>query len=181
MTIRSGMTDLVSHFRSYVQESGTVIFSDDRIQQILDSNSNYFYQDPLAFIPQRYNGSVIYTQYFSQYQWLEGTATTTNKIYNTNGTVVTNYSSDFVNGKFTFDANTHGTAYYFDGRSFNFFKAVSDGWKEKAAYYSTQFDFEVEGRKYKKSQIVQSCLTMAEDYASKATAVFHPMDRGDMC
>lgn len=180
MAIRSGMTELVSQFRSYVQESGTVIFSDDRIQQILDSNSTYLYQAPLAVIPQRSNGTLIYLQYITDDTWLEGTATTTNKIYNANGTVVTNYTSDFINGKFTFNADTRGTAYYFDGRSYNFFKAVSDGWNEKAAFYATQFDFTVEGRSYKKSQVVQQCQALAKQYAAKGHATFHNIDRGDL-
>lgn len=181
MAIRSGMTDLVSQFRSYVQESGTVIFSDDRIQQILDSNSQYVYQYPLRFYPQKFNGSIVYTNYFSEYQWLEGTATSTNKIYNSNGTAVTNYSSDFVLGKFTFDTNTQGTVYYLDSRTYNFYKAVSEGWREKASYYAGQFDFTVEGRSYKKSQIIQSCLSLAKEFASKGSVIQHGLDRGDMC
>ena len=181
MTVRSGMTELVSQFRSYLQESGTVIFSDDRIQQLLDSNSNYLYSIPLEVVPQRLNGSVVYQQYFSEYGWLEGTATSTNKLYNTNGTTVTNYTSDFINGKFTFTANTLGTAYYMDGRSFNFFKAVSEGWKEKAAYYATQFDFSVEGRSFSKSQIIKSCNEMVKQYSAMSSVVMHSIDRGDMC
>ena len=180
MATRSGMTNLISQFRSYVQESGTAIFSDDRIQDILDSNSTYLYQAPLAVIPQRNNGTLIYQQYVTDHTWLEGTATTTNKIYTINGTVVTNYTSDFINGKFAFDTNTLGTAYFMDGRSFNFFKAVSEGWKEKAAYYSTQFDFKVEGREFKKSQLVKSCLDMAKEFESKSSPVMHSIDRGDM-
>lgn len=181
MAIRSGMTDLVSQFRSYIQESGTAIFSDDRIQQILDSNSNYIYQSLLQPIPQRYNGSIIYQDYLASHSWLEGTATTSNKVYNSNGTVVTNYTADFINGKFSFTANTLGTAYYLDGRSFNFFKAVSEGWKEKAAYYATQFDFSVEGRSFSKSQIIKSCQEMAKQYSSMSSVVMHSIDRGDMC
>lgn len=180
MTVRSGMTELVSQFRSYIQESGTAIFSDDRIQQLLDSNSNYFFEAQLYSVPQRYHGSIIYQQYLSDYHWLEGTASSTSKIYNANGTVVTNYTSDFINGKFTFNSNTLGTVYYMDGRTYNFFKAVSEGWKEKASYYATQFDFTVEGRSYKKSQIVKSCMDMSKEFESKSAPVFHTIDRGDM-
>lgn len=180
MTVRSGMTELVGQFRSYIQESGTAIFSDDRLQQILDSNSQYILQSLLQPIPIRYHGSVIYTDYFSNHQFIEGTASSTTNVTNLNGTVVTNYTSDFINGRFTFNENQRGTAYYVSGRTYNFFKAVSEGWKEKAAYYSTQFDFTVEGRSYKKSQVVKSCLDMAKEFDAKASAVFHSLDRGDM-
>ena len=181
MTVRSGMTELIAQLRSYLQESGTVIFSDDRLQQLLDSNSQFVYEDYLQRIPTKLSGSIQYFEYLSSYQWLEGTASSTTRVYNGNGTAVTNFSSDFVNGKFTFDTNTYGTASYLDGRSFNFFKAVSEGWKEKAAYYSTQFDFKVEGREFKKSQLVKSCLDMAKEFESKSAAVMHSIDRGDLC
>lgn len=180
MAIRSGMTELVSQFRSYVHENGQGIFSDERIQQILDSNSTYLYQAPLAVIPQRSNGSLIYQQYVTDRTWLEGTATSTNKIYDANGSVVTNYTSDFINGKFTFSSDTRGTPYYLDGRSYNFFKAVSEGWYSKAAHYSTQFDFTVEGRSYKKSQIIQQCTDLAKQFAARGQATLHSIDRGDM-
>lgn len=181
MAIRSGMTDLVSQFRSYLQESGTVIFSDERIQQILDSNSNYFNQHPLFVDPYYLNRSIVYYDYFVNKSFLEGTATNTVRIFNTNGSTVTNYSSDFVNGKFTFSIDTRGSAYYMSGREFNFFKAVSEGWKEKASFYSTQFDFKVEGREYKKSQIIKSCLDLAKQYDSKSAPIMHTLDRGDLC
>ena len=181
MAVRNGMTELISQFRSYVQESGTAIFTDDRVQQLLDNNSSYFYEDYLQRVPTKLNGSITYFEYLSSYQYLEGTASNTVRIYNGNGTAVSNYSSDFINGKFKFTTDTRGTAYYMDGRSFNFFKAVSEGWKEKASYYSTQFDFEVEGRKYKKSQVVKQCLDMAKEFDAKASAVMHSIDRGDLC
>lgn len=181
MAIRSGMQDLVAQFRSYTQESGTSIFSDDRIQQILDSNSHYFTQELLTKQPYFLTGTVVYKDYYSQNNWLEGTATDTTRIYNANGTTVTNYSSDFVNGRFTFNADTRGTAYYLTGRSYNFFKAVADGWAEKASYYTLNFDFKVEGREFKKSQIIQHCNERVQHFLAQASTVQHNLDRGDMC
>jgi hypothetical protein len=181
MAIRNGMVELVSQFRSYLSEKGTVIFTDDRLEQLLDSNSEYIRNHYLASVPSKLNGSVVYYDYFASYQYIEGTASSTTKLYNSNGTTVVNYASDFFGGKFTFDTNTLGTAYYLEGKSFNFFKAVSDGWKEKASYYATQFDFTVEGRGYKKSQVITSCLAMAKEYSSKSTPIQHSLDRGDLC
>lgn len=181
MAIRNGMTELVTQFRSYIQESGTAIFTDERLQQLLDNNSEYVRSHYLGRLPAKVNGSIHYLEYFSQYRYLEGTATSTTKIFNSNGTVVTNYTSDFIAGKFLFNANTLGTAYYLDARSFNFFKAVSEAWKEKASFYATQFDFTVEGRSYKKSQVIQSCLAMAKEFEAKASVIQHSLDRGDLC
>ena len=181
MAVRNGMVDLVSQFRSYLQEAGTAIFSDDRIQQILDANSEQFTQVQLYSKPYYNNGSVWYSTYTLDKTWLEGTATDTIKVYNSNGTTVTNYTSDFVNGQFEFTTNTLGTVYYMSGKSFNFFKAVSEGWNEKAAYYSTNFDFQVEGRSFKKSQILTHCTERMKYFMSQAKVTQGSIDRGDMC
>lgn len=180
MAIRTGMADLVSQFRSYIQESGTVIFSDDRIQQILDSNSFYFTQEPLKYQPYYLNGTVTYKDAYLAYGYLEGTATNTVRVYNSEGTTVTAYTADFIRGKFTFDSNTLGSAYYMSGRRFDFFKAVADGWNEKSAYYAGNFDFKVEGREFKKSQVVKQCKEMADYFLGQAFPVQHNIDRGDM-
>lgn len=181
MAVRDGMINLVSQMRSYIQESGTVIFSDDRLQQILDANSEQFTQIQLHPKPYYNNGSVWYSTYVIDKTWIEGTASSTTKIYNSNGTVVTNYTSDFVNGQFEFNLNTLGTVYYMSGKSFNFFKAVSEGWNEKAGYYSTQFDFDVEGRSFKKSQIIKHCTERIKYFMAQANVSQGSIDRGDMC
>ena len=182
MTARLGMVDLLSQFRSLVAESGTTIFSDDRVQAILDNNRYDFYQLPLRAVGQVVGGSTIYKWYFlPSQQYLEGTASGTAlvRIYNYGGTVETDYSSDFINSTFTFTSDTRGSAYYMTGRSFNFNKAISEGWKEKAAYHSGNFDFKVEGRAFNKSQVVKNCLSMAEMFAGMSNPVQHSIDRGD--
>lgn len=184
MTVRNGMTDLISQFRSLVAESGTTIFSDDRLQTILDNNRQDFYQSPLQSIGQVVGGSTIYKWYsLPSQQYQEGTASGTAlvRIFNYGGTVETTYTSDFNNASFTFVSDTRGSAYYMTGRSFNFNKAVSEGWKEKAAYYSGNFDFKVEGRSFNKSQVIKNCLSMADYFATMANPVQHNIDRGDYC
>ena len=177
------MSDLISQFRSSVAETGTIIFSDDRIQALLDQNKNDIYQSPLLANPYYYTGSVIYKDYVVGKKFLEGTASGTAlvRVYNTGGTVVTDYSADFINGNITFTNDQNGTAYYFTGRNFNFYKAVSEGWREKAAYYSGNFDFRVEGRQFNKSQVIGNCLKMAEYYSGMQDTVQSSIDRGDFC
>lgn len=179
---RLGMTDLISQMRSQVAESGTVIFTDDRLQTILDNNRYDFYQLPLRIVPQAINGSTSYQWYYLQnHKFIEGTASGTAlvRIYNYDGVVQSNYTSDLSTGLFTFDVNMRGSALYMTGRSYNFYKAVSQAWKEKAAYHSNNFDFKVEGRSFNKSQVVKHCLEMSNYYSGMADPVMHNIDRGD--
>lgn len=179
--MRSGMTDLVSSFRQYVAESGTVIFTDNDIESLLDNNRIQIVGQPLSYNPYLVSGTTTYTNAYVNHKFLEGTASGTAlvRVATNLGTIVTNYQSDFTNGQFTFDVNTKGTAYYYYGRSYNFYKAVSDGWFRKAGYYAGNFDFRVEGRQFNKSQVYQNCLQMKDYFSSLADPTFGVIERSD--
>lgn len=182
MTVRNGMETLISQMRSLIAESGTTIFSDDRLQTILDNNRYDFYQLPLRIVGQVVGGSTIYKWYsLPNVRYYEGTASGTAlvRIFDFNGVVQSAYTSDPTTAQFVFTNDTRGSAYYMTGRSFNFNKAVSEAWKEKAAYHSGNFDFKVEGRSFNKSQVVKQCLEMANYYSAMADPVMHNIDRGD--
>jgi len=181
--MRSGLTSIVSEFRSLVAESaGTVIFSDDDIEKILDRNRTSLYASPLFYVAEKEAGSVIYKNYFlPSGGYLEGTAsgTATVSVSNSGGTIVTNYSQFQDIGRFTFDSNTSGTAYYYTGNQFDLFAAAADGWKHKAGYFAGSFDFQIEGRSYKKSQVISQCLAMAGHYSSMSGPKFGDIYNGD--
>jgi len=179
--MRNGMTDLVASFRTYVYESGTAIFSNDAIEALLDNNRIQIVGQPLGYNPYPVGGTTTYTNAYLPYKWLEGTASGTALVRVTTnlGTVVTNYQSDIYNGQFTFDINTKGTAYYYTGRAYNFYKAVSEGWFIKAGYYAGNFDFRVEGRQFNKSQVYKQFLDMRDYYSRLADSTFGTIERGD--
>lgn len=170
MAARSGMTNLISRWRRLVDDTGTVAFSDDRAQEILDGERFDFYQEPLTVQAQQVAaGSVAYHVYTSIHHNLEGTAsgTVAFRLYDSLGTVITSgYTFDDQLGRFVFTANQAGSARYLDGRSYDLNGAAAAGWRERAGMQADAYDFRVEGRQYSRSQWFKHCMDMAQYYES---------------
>lgn len=185
MAARTGMSSLISQFRNLVADTGTVSFTDDRAQQILDNRRFDFYQQPLVVTAQQIAlGTVVYHTYTAPYGNLEGTASGTAafRLFDSLGSVIASgYTLDAQNGVVVFTANQAGSARYLDGRSYDLYGAVADGWREQAGMKSGSFDFRVEGRAYSRSQWFKHCFEMARNYESMAHPSQAVMERGDMC
>lgn len=184
------MSELIGMFRVGVADTGTVAFTDDRVQQLLDTRRLDFWQHPLApVVTQVGVGSVEYKVYLSHYRNIEGTAGTAYfRLYDGNGSAVTGYAFDAINGRFDFTANQAGSARYLDGRSYDLNGAIADGWRERAGQQAQAYDFKVEGRSFSRSQWFEHCMVMASrfDLFSTGKGVFSEeyvgsIERGDMC
>lgn len=185
MAARSGMANLITQFRSLVDDAGTAVFSDDRAQEILDYRRIDFYQDALVVTPQQIAaGTVGYHVFTSAYANLEGTAsgTVAFRLYDSNGSVITSgYTADMQRGRFTFTANQAGSARYVDGRSYDLYAAVADGWRQRASIQASGYDFRVEGRQYSRSQWFKHCVDLATFYEKMGRPTQATIERGDMC
>lgn len=191
MSARTGMSELIGLFRNGVADTGTVYFTDDRAQQILDARRLDFWQDPLTPVTAQVAvGSVEYKVYLSRYRYLEGTADASYfRLFDGNGTAITTgFTFDAVNGRFDFTANQVGSARYLDGRSYDLYGAIADGWREMAGLQSGAYDFKVEGRSYTRSQWFAHCTQMAEYFDAKSSGgrgtfgsdAVGTIERGDM-
>lgn len=182
MSARSGMTTLINQFRSLIGNAGTAVFTDDRVQEILDNHRIDFYQNQLTITPQEINNTVIYKVYSSQHTNLEGTASgsVAFRLYDSNGSTITSgFTFDSQKGRFIFDANQAGSARYLDGRSYDLYGAVADGWREYAGQLANHYDFRVEGRAFNRSQWFTHCAQMASYYDSLAKPSSAVIERND--
>lgn len=190
MAARAGMTNLIARWRSLVHDTGTVAFSDDRAQEILDGVRLDFYRESLTVTPQQVgSGSVGYHVYTAPYRNLEGTAsgTVAFRLYDSLGTVITSgYTLDEQLGRFVFSASQAGSARYLDGRSYDLYGAAAAGWRELAGMRAEAYSFRVEGRAYSRSDWFKHCMTMAEYYEGLRSDVGRwgstvgVIERGDM-
>jgi len=182
MAARSGMTTLISQWRSMVGGVGTATISDDRAQEILDGNRFDFWKEPLQVQPLTIAaGSIVYKVFQSPYLNLEGTASGTVawRLYDSNGTAKTPDSLDLQRGIFRFNADQVGSARYLDGRSYDLNGAAAQGWRELAGQYSSFYDFQQEGRRFSRSQWFAHCQQMAASFDRMRAASAATIERGD--
>lgn len=177
MTARDGMSTLLLELRG-LANSGTADYtigtasywSDDHLQTILDRNRVDLYRHPTEAILSYDDGDVEYKEYHIGYGHLEqGTAYF--KVENSAGTTVgtSNYTADYNTGVLAFSEDQGGTAYLFSGRSYDIYKAAAEVWRQKAAYFATQFDISSDNHSMRRSQIVKQCFEMASFYEAQAT------------
>lgn len=178
---RAGLSSLISEVRTLASDAGTVSLSDNTIQNILDRNRKDLYESPISVAAEYSLAGTAYSKYSSGYKNLEGTASGSDivRITNAAGSVLTDYVSFDSDGEFIFASDTNNITYYLTGRSYNLNAAVAEAWTVKAAYYANQFDFSVEGRSFKKSQIVAHCLAMAHYYETQSEDTRINLYRGD--
>jgi hypothetical protein len=194
VSVRQGMTNLITQVAALVNDTSYSSFTQQRIQEILDSYRFDFYQEPLAVTAQQIAaGTVSYHVYNSQYKRLEGTAsgTTAFRLYDSTGSAITSgYTLDANNGIVRFNATQAGSARYLDARSFDLYGAVAAGWRERASQLTDAYDFRVEGRQYSRSQWFKHCMDMAKQYEAMRSNVaggwgavtsYGVIERGDMC
>lgn len=181
---------MITEWRSMVDDAGTVYFTDERAQDILDKNRLDFYGlflDPHA---RSVDGSVWYTVYMGQHGYLEGSAsgTTAFRLQDSNGTAITTgYTADYRTAIFNFDADQKGSARYLDGRSFDLAGAAADGWRELMGKSADDYTFSVENRSFNRSDWFKHCSDMARYYDNQRSSetttgqntTWHEFERGD--
>lgn len=177
MTARTGMETLLLELRGLVNAGtsdytiGTISYwSDDHLQTVLDRNRVDIYRHETEPILSYNNGTVEYKEYQIGYGHLEQ-GTSYFKVETAAGVTVgtANYTPDYNTGLLTFTADQGGTAYMFSGRSYDINKAAAEIWRQKGAYYATQFDISSDNHSLRRSQIMKQCIEMASFYEAKAT------------
>lgn len=191
MSARFTLSHLIEELRHLTQttetdwSSGTINYWDgDRMQQMLDSHRYDFYRVPLTPILRHQGGSVAYYDYQAPHAYLEATQGGTARFIVEDSTgadkgTIT-YRVDYNRGLITFTTNQKGSAYYLTGRAFDMNGAAAKIWRAKASHYAvTGFDFSTDNMRVNRSQVVDNCMKMAQEYASRAWPIASDLVRGD--
>lgn len=166
--------------------AGTVFWTDDQLQTVLDHNRTDVFGEELAFVREQVApGTVEYHSYFSEHQWWEqtdgGSAIFVLRDGLGNAAGTADWSADYLNGKVTFAADTAGTVYYLTGRSFDLYSAAAEVWRKKASQYATKaIDWKTDNMSITRSQALDQARNMAEYYEMMAGPKTLTMYRGDM-
>ena len=184
MTARSGLTTLITRWRNLVADSGTVGFTDDEAQIILDSYRVDLYRAQLSPVPANIGGTTQYLTHLVGYGDLETVASGTAywQVWDANGSAIGTslYSADYQTGVVTFAADTKGSVLYLDARSFDLNGAAAHGWREWAAAKASLYKFSADGASYDRNQWFDHCMAMAAHYDRMATTGAASMSVGHM-
>ena len=187
-TARAGMGTLIDTLRSLCLAGtndytlGThVYFSSGHIQEVLDRYQTRIINCELTEVPKHAGGgSVEYYEFQAGFpNWESGTARFV--IEDSTGADIagTLYDADYANGVITFTADQQGSARYLSGYVYDMNAAAADLWRMKASHYSMGCNFRTDNMQVDRGRLIDNCLTMAKDYASRAGARVLTLGRDD--
>lgn len=184
MAARSGMSNLLSRLRRMVDDSGSVVWTDDdHLQDVLDGHRVDVHEETLSVHPQAMAGSTVYHVYDSAWGNFEEAASGTSawRVYDSDGTAqsTATYTADYIRGRLHFTADQEGSARYLIGRSYDLDGAAADLWRERASLVHSYYDFDADGQKMSRSQWFEHCWRMAERYERRGRSYDVRLKRSD--
>ena len=162
--IRAGMSKLINRVRA-LASAGTAEYTigditywtDEHIQDKLDSNAQFVIDAPLLWQPQSIGGgTVTYVVAEAQYRDFEEATSGTARWIVRDGPGAqigtANYSADYRQGRLTFTSDQGGTAYYLTGYTYDVHSAAADVWLERLANFADWYDFRADNQTFNRSQ-----------------------------
>lgn len=146
-------------------------FTDDHIEDVLESNCRLVQDSPLSWLPTSIpGGSIAYYTAQTPFRDLEGTLSGTaySVVRDGSGDIVTGYTLDERQGLATFTVDQAGSAYYLTTRSYDVWAAAADVWQEKAAIYANQFTFTSDSQSFQRKELIENAKAMAEQCRRKS-------------
>src|SRR5215471_3956679 len=201
MPVRSSMSQIISRVRTMIQDlsGANQFFADQDIQDTLDETTEFIRYEPLQIAPTIVNTastgnqpSVIFIEYFSQFQWweqdavLQGNNIPSNQAWK----VLTPVQSDYINGHWWFeDPTTEFTSptvpgqyppVFVTGKVYDLFRASADLLEFWGASSAASYDIMVDGQNLRRSQLMTAKIALAEVYRRKAKPKVARMVRDDL-
>lgn len=171
---RTGMTNLLTRFRRLVDDSGTAVWTQDQLQDILDEHQVRVWRDPLETDQTYTSGTAyVYTEYRSHFRNFEEGGTAFFKVEDAQGSArgTADYTVDYINGVVTMAADQEGTALYLTGYSYDLNGAAAQAWRERATRVSSYYDVQFDGQRLNRSRWFEHCIKTADMYAMQARPI----------
>lgn len=191
MAARTGMTEIIKDLRALTNAgtadysiAGAAYWSDDQLQDILDTNREDLYFIDTHAIPRiGVGGTPLYYRYELKHKTIEsGTAFS---LQDPAGSAVgtANYALDSKRGFVMFSTDQRGTSYFANYATYDIYAAAADVWETKAANYADQFTFSTDNHSVQLGQLITQAQKMAEKYRSMSMTSINVIDcyRGDQC
>jgi hypothetical protein len=193
---RSGMSNLIQRVRDLCDAgtaeytAGTVVhWSNDDIQDILDSNSMLLIDAPLTWLPQTIGGGTInYLIAQSPYRDFEEVASGTARwiIRDATGAQIgtANYTPDYRGGRVTFTSDQGGSAYFLTAYTYDIHAAAADVWRQRLAHFTDWYNFTYKlgdsSETFSRDQAFQHAKDMLREMEKKAGSNVVSAASGDL-
>lgn len=181
MAARAGMANLITALRAYTSEAGTVTYSDDTMQGVLDSTRRTHKMLPVRSMDTE-SPYVDYLFPFQVGEWVEENQTGSGwSLVDSDGDAAPSYTVNYQARLITFAGDTSNTTYYLSCREYDLNRAAAEIWRRKAAAVAAQVDFSSDNHQFAASQKYKHYLEQAahfENLASSSQVV--ELFRGDM-
>lgn len=184
------MATLIRHLRAACSVgtadysiNGVAYWTDDQLQTQLDRVRNSYIGVPLEPMPIYDDGETKYFDYAIPVEierYFEESGVGSNwAVKDSTGADAPSNTPNYDAGIITFAANTGGTAFYLDLRSYNLNRAAAQVWTWKAANRANRINWESDNHKMSAAQEYEHCMEQAKLYRKMAGVQTSTFDRVD--
>ncbi len=178
MPVRSTMAALIARERILINDtSGTPIFPDQTIQDVLDESRIDLRYIALKEMPSYVSGTLSYLDYYTPRgnNNLEDDWTLWQYLY----TSVTPSASEPIAGHFTFAVSTLPPVYLI-GKTYDIYRAAADLLERQAAQWTLSYAFSSDGQSFQRQQAMVALLDLAHTYRGKQRVMVAKAKRTDL-
>lgn len=190
MSARAGMSELITYVRQNTNAgtadytvAGVAYFTDDHIQGYLDQYRTTWKEVELLDIEDYENGTSTYTEYRipMHLKHFERSGTASGwAVRDGAGSAAPSNTPNYDAGIITFAADTGGTAYYLNCRTYNVNAAIADVWEAKAGMVAASVDWSSDNHSIKASQESAMYMKLAAKWRAMGGGVrFVQLSRAD--
>lgn len=163
---------------------GTVPYwLDDQLQDRLDRYRRTFQRVLLESDPVYVDGAYQYLDYQippALGEYFEESGTDSGwAVKDSGGDAAPSNTPSYQAQRITFAADTHGSAYFLDARTYDLNRCAAQVWREKAGFYAGNFDWSSDNHSIKARQQYENAIAKAKEFDSKAGITVSRMFRTD--
>ncbi len=180
MAARTGMANLITRLRALSNAgtadyttAGETYFTDNHLQEMLDSNVMRLEDYGLSWVKDTVGGGTVewHRCQAGQYRDYEETTSGTAQwvIRDGPGAVqgTAGYTVNYQDGVINFAADQGGTAYYLTARSYDLHSAAADVWLRRQAYYSDWYEASSDQQRVSRQQAFDHAVKMEAQMRSR--------------
>lgn len=164
---RSTMATLIARTRRLVNDTGSAIWTDNQIQDVLDTDSTRWdiFQLALDYVPMQTSTTVEYKHYFAPWGWWEEGAEFVLQD-NAWATISSGVTLDYLVGKVLF-TSSQTPPVFLTGRTYDLYRAAVDLLNERLNTLAPNYAFSAAGQTFQANQEFDMTKALVAQYQAQ--------------